>query len=71
MGGTGVNHIFFGYADALWYSNGSGTAETPPSAEIENPNPQSGTNNWYTQDGYSGGSYSNCSDSSQPGVSEC
>ena len=61
--------------------------------EIENPNPASGTNNWYTQDGYGsdynagypqsdwdltqgnglpiiygGGSYSNCSDPSQPGV---
>ncbi len=68
MGGTGVNHIMFGYADMLWYSNGSGTAETPPTAEIENPNPALGTNNWYDQDGYSGGSYSNCSDSTQAGV---
>ena len=24
--------------------------------EIENPNPQAGTNNWYTEDGYGGGS---------------
>lgn len=68
MGGTGPNHIMFGYADMLWYSNGSGTAETPPTNEIENPNPDSGTNNWYDQDGYSGGSYSNCSDTTQPGV---
>jgi phospholipase C len=61
--------------------------------QIENPNPQPGTNNFYTQDGYGvdyntgypqsewdktqpnglpiiygGGSYSNCSDPSQPGV---
>jgi phospholipase C len=36
--------------------------------QIENPNPQPGTNNWYDQDGYSGGSYSNCADLSQPGV---
>jgi phospholipase C len=61
--------------------------------QIENPNPQAGTNNFYTQDGYGedynsgfpqsewdktqpnglpiiygGGSYSNCSDPSQPGV---
>ncbi len=62
---------------------------TPPNgtsalAEVENPNPQPGTNNYYTQDGYGGGSgsptavspnanygggsYVNCSDSSQPGV---
>jgi phospholipase C len=55
-------------------------------SEIENPNPQKGTNNWYAEDGYGnsfnagyqppyqaepvsgGGSYSNCADSSQPGV---
>jgi phospholipase C len=52
-----------------------------PVDEIENPNPVAGTNNWWTQDGYGGfgnngastgvyggGSYSNCSDTSQPGV---
>jgi phospholipase C len=46
--------------------------------EIENPNPAKGTNNWYTEDGYGaggygspvsgGGSYSDCSDLTQPGV---
>ena len=40
----------------------------PPQNQIENPNPQAGTNNYYTQDGYSGGSYSACADSTQPGV---
>ncbi len=68
MGGTGANHIMMGTGDALWFSDGQGHPATPPSNEIENPNPQPGTNNWYTQDGYSGGSYSNCSDRSQPGV---
>jgi phospholipase C len=68
MGGTGANHIMFGYADAIWYSDGNGDIETPPSNQIENPNPQSGTNNWYDQDGYSGGSYTNCSDVTQPAV---
>jgi phospholipase C len=67
-GGTGANHIMFGYADGLWYSDGKGNIATPPTNQIENPNPQSGTNNWYDQDGYAGGSYSNCSDQSQPGV---
>jgi phospholipase C len=48
--------------------------------EIENPNPVPGTNNWWIQDGYGGGgfgsavhgggSYSNCSDSEQPGVGQ-
>ena len=68
MGGTGANHIMFGYADAIAYSDGKGNLATPPANQIENPNPQAGTNNYYDQDGYSGGSYSNCIDISQPGV---
>ena len=67
-GGTGANHIMFGYADALPYSDGNGNLATPPSNQVENPNPQSGTNNYYDQDGYSGGSYTNCSDVTQPAV---
>jgi phospholipase C len=48
--------------------------------EIENPNPQPGTNNFWIQDGYGGfhsdgsiyggGSYTNCADPSQPGVQQ-
>ncbi len=68
MGGTGANHIMFGFADAIWYSDGNGNALAPPANQIENPNPQPGTNNYYDQDGYSGGSYVNCGDISQPGV---
>jgi len=68
MGGTGANHIMFGYADAMYYSDGAGHIATPPVNQIENPNPDPGTNNWYDQDGYSGGSYTNCSDMSQPAV---
>jgi phospholipase C len=68
MGGTGANHIMFGFADAIWYSDGNGNMLPPPSNEIENPNPASGSNNWYDQDGYSGGSYTNCSDLTQPAV---
>jgi phospholipase C len=68
MGGTGPNHIMFGYADALWYSDGNGNKAIPPAEQIENPNPQPDTNNWYDQDGYSGGSYSYCANLAQPGV---
>jgi phospholipase C len=68
MGGTGLNSIFTGFADAIWYSDGKGNAATPPDNQIENPDPQPGTNNYYKQDGYSGGSYSACADTSQPGV---
>jgi phospholipase C len=91
-GGTGANHIMLGHGDAIFFSDGNGHALTPPhnqevqpgSAnagivdEVENPNPAAGTNNWYSEDGYGGGSYgspsfgggsySNCADPSQPGV---
>jgi phospholipase C len=29
-GGTGANHIMFGHADMLWYSDGNGNAAVPP-----------------------------------------
>ncbi len=106
-GGTGANHIMFGHADMIYFSDGKGNPLTPPHNqvvdtanpsetgtvdEVENPNPATGTNNWYTEDGYGnggfgygdtnptpppvylnapvsgGGSYSNCADTSQPGV---
>jgi phospholipase C len=68
MGGTGANHIALGTGYAAYYQDSSGHAVPPPANQIENPDPQPGTNNWYTQDGYSGGSYSNCSDHTAPGV---
>ncbi|MGD0847706.1 MAG: alkaline phosphatase family protein [Bradyrhizobium sp.] len=65
-GGTGANHIMFGHADAIWFSNPNGQPAVPPNGvqvftgtpdagtvnEVENPNPAPGTNNWYTEDGY-------------------
>jgi phospholipase C len=93
MGGTGLDSIMLFFGDPIWFSNPDGTPGTPPHNEtiwtdtpadtgtvdeIENPNPQPGTNNWWIQDGYGGGgygspvygggSYTNCADSSQPGV---
>jgi phospholipase C len=68
MGGTFANQMMFGYADALYYADDNGDPATPPDNQIENPNPLNGTNNWYTQDGYGGGSYTNCSNKTQPGV---
>jgi len=68
LGGTGANHIALGTADAIFYTDETGQAATPPADQIENPNPQPGSNNFYSQDGYSGGSYSNCADRNQPGV---
>ncbi len=68
MGGTFANMMMFGYAGALYYADANGDPAVPPANQIENPNPFPGSNNWYTQDGYSGGSYTNCSDQLQPGV---
>jgi phospholipase C len=94
MGGTGANHVMLGTGDGIWFSDGRGHARRPPHNEmvaagsphagvvdeVENPNPQPGTNNWYTQDGYGsgsfgspssgGGTYSECADHSAPGVSQ-
>jgi phospholipase C len=82
QGGTGANHIMLGHGDLIWFSDGAGHPAVPPHGEpvahgtgsqgsvdeIENPNPAPGTNNWYLQDGYAGGSYSECADRSAPGV---
>ena len=89
MGGTGLDSIMLFFGDPIWFSNPDGTPGVPPHNmsvpgfagtvdEIENPNPQPGTNNWWTEDGYGGfnkdgsvfggGSYTNCADRSQPGV---
>jgi phospholipase C len=68
MGGTGANHIAIGYGTDMYYADANGNPAVPPANQIENPNPQSGTNNFYTQDGYGGGSYVACADPSQPGV---
>ncbi len=56
----------------------AGTANAGTVQEVENPNPAMGTNNWYTEDGYGGGgygspvygggSYTDCADTTQPGV---
>ncbi|HEX3593600.1 MAG TPA: alkaline phosphatase family protein [Polyangiaceae bacterium] len=67
-GGTGANHVALGTGDAVYYSDGAGHATIPPTLNTENPDPVAGTNNYYTQDGYSGGTYSDCADESQPGV---
>lgn len=68
MGGTGANHIMLGFGSPIYYADAQGHPALPPSNQIENPNAQAGTNNWYVQDGYGGGSYVNCADDTQPGV---
>src|SRR5262249_53378847 len=49
-------------------TNLDGTPAVPFANQIENPDPVAGTNNYYTQDGYGGGSYVNCADRNAPGI---
>lgn len=69
MGGTGANFFALATGDVAVYQE-NGLLKTPAANQIENPNPQQGLHNpnFFTHDGYSGGSYVNCSDDSQPGV---
>jgi acid phosphatase len=67
MGGTGANFQALATGHAIAYWQGGAMAQ-PPRNQIENPNPRPGTNNWYTQSGYSSGSYTKCSDVGEPGV---
>ncbi len=58
MGGTGIQHVFLGTGDDVFWSDGNGNPTTPPTSQIANPNPQPNTNNQYAVDGR----FSNCSD---------
>jgi phospholipase C len=65
QGGTGIQHIFLGTGDDIFWSDGNENPATPPAAQIANPNPRPGSNNQYTVDGR----FSNCSDAiNAPGV---
>jgi phospholipase C len=64
LGGTAQNHVMFGTADAIFWSDGNGNAITPPANLIANPNPLAGTINKYTADA----NFTNCSDVTQPGI---
>ncbi len=75
MGGTGPNSQFMFTGDVYYYTDQNGDPATPPADLIENPNPLPGSNNFYIQDqlgtvdpGNTGVAYTNCSDTSQPGV---
>jgi len=67
LGGTDVNYFALATADAGFHT-AEGRAEVPPPRLIENPDPQPGTNNWYTEDGFIGVSFVACADAAAPGV---
>jgi phospholipase C len=64
MGGTGMQHVFMGTGDDVFWSDGSGNPIAPPANVIANPNPKTGTNNHYTVDA----AFSDCSSALNPGV---
>ncbi len=76
MGGTGANSQFLLTGDVFYYTDSGGNAATPPTSLIENPDPRSGSNNFYTYaspgptdaGNTSTGGLVNCSDPTQPGV---
>jgi len=67
MGGTGANHVMLGTGDAIFWSDGQGNPTVPPS-HIANPDPLPGTDDVYTVDLFFDGNFTECADSSQPGV---
>jgi phospholipase C len=65
QGGSGLQHVFLGTGDDIFWSDGNGNPTPPPTAQIANPNPKPNTNNQYTV----GGRFSNCADVfNAPGV---
>ncbi len=67
MGGTGANFLALSTGHAGAYVI-AGKPALPPANQIEDPDPRTGSNNWYKESGYRGGSYTACADASQPGV---
>jgi phospholipase C len=75
MGGTGANSQFLMTGDVYYFTDANGNPAMPAANLIEDPNPRSGTNNFYNNDsfgmtdpGSTGVAFTNCSDNTQPGV---
>jgi phospholipase C len=76
MGGTGPNSQFMLTGDVYYYNDSNGVPATPATVLIENPDPQAGSNNFYTNARPGSGDLGNtstgglvkCSDLREPGV---
>jgi phospholipase C len=75
MGGTGPNSQFLFTGDVFYLTDANGNPAMPAADLIEDPNPRTGTNNFYDNDhfnttdpGNTGVAFTNCSDNAQPGV---
>ena len=64
MGGTAVQHIMLGTADAIFWEPFQGLTQ-PPTAAVADPDPKSSTDVSFQRDK----AWTNCSDASQPGIS--
>jgi len=63
MGGTAVQHIMLGTADAIFWTPFQGVTQ-PPAAHVANPDPKLPTNVAFKIDR----EWTNCSDPAQPGI---
>jgi phospholipase C len=68
IGSSDPNIFWLKHGDMKYYDDSKGNPTVPPASEIENPNPQPGSNNFYTQDGPLATDWANCSDLTQPGI---
>jgi phospholipase C len=64
MGGTAVQHIMLGAADALPWDRVAGLPAEPPAAQVANPDPKSATDVAFKNDRR----WTSCGDTAQPGV---
>lgn len=64
MGGTAVQHIMIGTADAIFWEPVEGFPTQPPAAQVADPNPKSATNVAFVRDGR----WTKCGDQTQPGI---
>jgi phospholipase C len=64
MGGTAVQHIMLGTADALPWEHVGAFPAQPPAKQIANPNPKGATNDAFVTDAR----WTECGDPTQPGI---
>ena len=64
MGGTAVQHIMLGTADALPWEHFGNFPAQPPAKQVANPNPKSATNDAFVTDAR----WTECGNPTQPGI---
>src|SRR5215813_2877727 len=64
MGGTAVQHIMLGTADAIFWEHVDNLPAQPPASQVANPTPKSAVNDAYVTDKR----WTKCGDPTQPGI---